>query len=63
MKCALCNKPIKKYNSQFNNLKIDETHTTDICSECIDKFLKWQRSILATLFPTKIAKKMYEKKD
>jgi len=60
MNCALCKKPIKDYNPDFNSLKIDESKKVDVCSECIDKFVKWQQSILARLFPTKTAKKRYK---
>lgn len=62
MKCLLCDKPIEGYNAKFNQLKIDESHSVDVCLDCIDKFLKWQQSIFATLFPTKTAKKWASKK-
>jgi len=55
--CTLCKKPIDKYNPEFNHFIIDESHSADICSDCTDKFLKWRRTIFATLFPTKAAKK------
>ena len=61
MNCTLCKKPIHNYNPAFNHLKIDESHDADICSDCIDKFVKWQQSIYAKLFPTKAAKKRYGK--
>ncbi len=62
MNCILCKKPIDRYNAKFNQLKIDESHNVDICSDCIDKFLKWQQNIFTTLFPTKAAKKWSSKK-
>ena len=62
MDCVLCKKPIEKYNAKINQLKIDESHSVEICSDCIDKFLKWQKSVFATLFPTKAAKKWASKK-
>ena len=62
MDCALCKKPIDRYNAKLNQLKIDESNSVDICLDCIDKFLKWQQTIFATLFPTKAAKKWVSKK-
>ncbi|MBI9097213.1 MAG: hypothetical protein JEY91_01985 [Spirochaetaceae bacterium] len=62
MNCRLCDQPIEKYSSEFNHLIIDEFHSADLCSACIDKFLKWQRHNFATLFPTKAAKKWSGKK-
>ena len=61
MNCTLCEKPINNYKPEFNSLKIDESHEADICSDCIDKFRRWQQKILANLFPTKTAKKRYGK--
>ncbi len=61
MKCKLCNKTIENYNPKFNHLEIDEKTQVDICSDCTDKFLKWQQSIFADLFPTKSMKKRYGK--
>jgi hypothetical protein len=57
--CVLCEKPINNYNAGFNHFKIDESQEVDICLECVDKFSKWQQSILAKLFPTKAAKKRF----
>jgi hypothetical protein len=45
----------------FNHLVIDESHTVDICSECMQKIVKWQQTIHANLFPTKSAKKFLKK--
>ena len=59
MKCSLCEKDIADYSIGFNHLVIDEQHSFDICSACIDKFLKWHGKNLATLFPTKAMKKRY----
>ena len=59
MNCILCKEPIHNYDSAFNHLKIDESHAVDICSECIDKFVKWQQGIFARLFPTNAMKKMF----
>jgi len=61
MKCHLCNQDIKNYSPAFHHLQIDDTHAVDICSECIDKFTKWQGSIITNLFPTKTLKNRYEK--
>jgi len=61
MNCILCKKPIHNYHTEFNHLKIDESHAADICSECIGKFVKWQQSIYAKLFPTKLQKRGMEK--
>ena len=59
MKCHLCNKNIENYNSEFNQLEIDDKNKVDICNSCVDKFTKWQQTKLAKLFPTKTLKKMY----
>ncbi len=59
MKCSLCEKDINGYNPAFNHLVIDERHSFDFCSTCIDKFLKWHGKNLASLFPTKAMKKRY----
>ena len=61
MKCNLCNQPIKDYDTEFHHLKIDDSRAVDICPECIDKFVKWQGSKYAKLFPTRALKKRYEK--
>lgn len=61
MNCVLCKKLIHKPNPLFNRLKINESQSVDICSDCIDKFLKWQQGIFANLFPTKAIKKRYGK--
>lgn len=61
MKCTLCESPITDYNVLFNHLKIDESHSLDICQDCIDKIVKWQQSGYAHLFPTKTSKKYLEK--
>jgi hypothetical protein len=57
MKCTLCEHPIKNYEPEFHHLKIDESHAADICSDCIDKFVRWQGNIIVKLFPTKALKK------
>jgi len=61
MDCALCKQPIENYPPWLNRLDLDETNSVDICSVCIDKFFKWQRSISTDLFPTKAAKKRKKK--
>lgn len=58
IQCTLCKQEINNYNKRFNHLDIDKDNSVDICSECIDKFRKWQKNILSDLFPTKIAKKI-----
>ena len=62
MKCALCKKTIRKYDSTLNNLKIDESNSVDICPDCIDKFIGWQGKLYARLFPTNLMKKRFLKK-
>ena len=59
MKCHLCEKPIKDYDSNFNHLIIDDTHEVDVCQDCADKVIKWQSKICAVLFPTKSMKKRF----
>ena len=61
MKCSLCDRPIENYHPELHHLKIDGTHTVDICQGCIDKFAKWQGSIYTKLFPTSALKKRYGK--
>lgn len=61
MKCHLCNKIIKEYNPVFHNFKINDSCSVNICLECTDKFIKWQGSICANLFPTKTLKKRFNK--
>ena len=61
MNCELCKKPIENYHSKLNHLKINEDNSVNICSECADKFLKWQQRIYANLFPTKTAKRRFKK--
>jgi hypothetical protein len=62
MKCSLCEKSINNYNPTFNHLTIDEKHAVDICPDCLDKLVKWQSGIYATLFPTKALKKRFGNK-
>jgi hypothetical protein len=62
MNCTICKKPIEKYNPALNHLKIDESHSADICQGCIDKIMKWQQGIYARLFPTAAVKKRYGEK-
>lgn len=62
IKCTLCKKPIDNYNLAFNHLEIDEYHAVDICQVCVDKFVRWQQSIYAKLFPTTAMKKIFREK-
>lgn len=62
MKCTLCGRPIQNYDAICNHLEIDEAHAADICTECIDKFVKWQQGKYARLFPTSAMKKRFGKK-
>ncbi len=59
MICALCRNQMKDYSPVLNRFEIDESHYAVICTDCIDKFLRWQRETMAKLFPTKAAKKMH----
>jgi hypothetical protein len=61
MKCTLCKQEIKDYSPEFNHLKIDETHSAEICGDCVRKFVKWQQGIYAKLFPTKALKRRFGK--
>lgn len=61
MKCTLCGNKINGYNTEFNHLEIDKTHSADFCSDCINKFMHWQQTKIAKLFPTKIMKKLSHK--
>ncbi|MEX2680334.1 MAG: hypothetical protein Q6373_001930 [Candidatus Sigynarchaeota archaeon] len=63
MKCSLYEKEIADYSADFNHLMIDEQHSADICSGCIEKFVKWQGKKIAVLFPTKAMKKRNLGKD
>lgn len=57
MQCVLCQKPIESYDPMQHQLKLDDTKTVQICSDCTKKFLKWQQQLFAVLYPTKQAKK------
>jgi len=59
MKCRLCGKSIENYDAQFNHMSVDESHSAELCQNCIDKFVKWYGSMCANLFPTKALKKRY----
>jgi ribosome-binding protein aMBF1 (putative translation factor) len=61
MDCILCGRLIRDYHPVFNHLEIDESHAVDVCSECVHKFVKWQQTVYANLFPTKAAKKRFGK--
>jgi hypothetical protein len=61
MKCSLCDLQINNYNSDYNHLIIDNTHSVEICQDCVDKFRKWQQSIITRLFPTSAMKKFNKK--
>jgi hypothetical protein len=58
MNCKLCKKQINNYSEEFNLLKIDNENEIPICSDCVDKFSKWQQEKIAKLFPTKTMKKI-----
>jgi len=60
-KYILCKKPILNYHPEFNRLEIDESISADFCSNCIDKFIKWQQKNYARLYPTHAMKKRYNK--
>ena len=62
MNCDLCLKEIENYSATLNQLKIDETRKVQICKDCVTKFVKWQQSIYATLFPTRQMKR-YKKRE
>ena len=60
MKCFLCETEINNYSENFNQFKIDGSHTIEICQPCIDKFIKWQQKKFTNLFPTSSLKKRYK---
>jgi len=62
IRCHLCNQDIKNYNLTFHHFKIDDLHSVDICSDCSDKFVKWQSNIITNLFPTSALKKRLQNK-
>ena len=61
MKCVICNNTIEKYNQEFNQLKLDENKTVEICSDCIQKFTQWQQGIFAKIYPTTFIKRLTKK--
>ena len=63
MKCGICDKTIEKYNPAFNHLDVDKSLSVDICSDCIDAFVRWQGTIYAKLFPTTAMKKIFKAKE
>jgi hypothetical protein len=61
MKCKLCENEIADHNQSLAQFRIDEKNSVNICQDCADKFLKWQGSVIAKLFPTKAMKKRFKK--
>lgn len=61
MNCTLCEKPIEHYDSFFSHFEIDESHSADICPECIEKFTQWRQDVYTKLFPTTAAKRRIER--
>lgn len=59
MDCSLCEMEISNYSPTINQLKIDEKHVFEICSNCIDKIMKWQQKSISKLFPTNALKKRF----
>ena len=62
MNCTLCGNQINNYNPVFNHIDINDSHSADICPECIQKIIKLQQNTYVKLFPTKFAKKLIEKR-
>jgi len=62
MKSTLCKTDIGNYNPAFNCNDIDDFHSADICPECFRKIITWQQNMYAKLFPTKMAKRVIEKR-
>jgi hypothetical protein len=61
MICALCQKSIADYDVMYHQLKLNDSKTVEICSDCTKLFLKWQQNIFAQIYPTKQAKKFARK--
>lgn len=57
--CSLCGREISRYSQELNHLEIDESHSADLCQDCIDRFIRWQGKVISRLFPTKVMKKRY----
>lgn len=57
MQCLFCQQPIPNFDARIHELALGEGRTVTLCSDCIQKFLKWQQGLFATFFPTKAAKK------
>lgn len=58
-KCALCGKEIAKYSEEINRLDLAGKKYANLCSDCVDIFLKWQQERFARMFPTAFAKRMF----
>lgn len=62
MNCTLCGKKIEGYAAELHHIDIDEKRSAEICSECVDKLMKWHGKKYALLFPTTAMKKRFGKK-
>ncbi|MBN2659062.1 MAG: hypothetical protein JXR86_18550 [Spirochaetales bacterium] len=60
--CALCGAAIRNYDAFLHHFNLGEGLEKDICSRCSDRILKHQQEIFAKLFPTRAAKKRYDRK-
>lgn len=63
MKCVFCEQYIENYSEEFNRFVIDKSKSVAICLNCIHKLVKWQQEVFIKLFPTKVAKKWFGKKN
>lgn len=61
IKCTLCESVIADYSTTFNHLTLDESHSAEICQDCVEKIIKWKQETYATLFPTPAIKRRFRK--
>jgi hypothetical protein len=61
MDCVLCGNEIVDHHPQLNTFRIDEGTEVEVCNDCIHKFLLWQGERFSKLFPTRAAKRRYDK--
>ncbi|MBB6481634.1 hypothetical protein [Spirochaeta isovalerica] len=60
-KCALCGAVIDRYDEFLHHFDLGDGLEKEICSKCSDRILKHQQEVFAKLFPTKAAKKRYNR--
>ena len=55
--CGLCDAEISNFHQLLNQFNIDKNRSINICKQCFDKIVEWQKLVFSTLFPTKRTRK------